>query len=516
MTEQVAGAELIDEAELFRKHFPRRDECGRSAHTMGELCERVGTFVAAAEDQYGAGKSEEWAARFTRTISACEFLPNLSTLVSAYDRTDTLADCFVLPVDDSLRSVIETLGRTAVLQQHGAGVGINFSHVRPRGDLVEKSGGTAGGPLSILQLFDSAQQVFEQGRRRPAPLRCLVDVTHPDIFDIVGSAAMQPAKFQHIELSVGVTDEFVRATLDDDSHMLVHPRTGRTVRAVRARELHDAICAAVQPKAGLVVTFIDAIDRANPLGERVEATSPCGDVPLLAYESCALGSVNLARFVVGGTIDWGRLDDVVRMAVRFLDDTIDVSGYPFPELEWAAKATRKIGVGVLGLADALACLDTPYDSRRGVHLAARIAEHIQRSAHSESIALAESRGRYPEAPHSLTGRARIRRNAQVTSIGPTDTTSMLAGTTPGIEPMRDVQPEWHLRMQATFQRHVDGAVSKTIELPADADIAEIGSMIVAAWRSKAKSLRLAPVDVERKSMQWSCDLERRLSKLSTT
>ncbi|HET6948979.1 MAG TPA: adenosylcobalamin-dependent ribonucleoside-diphosphate reductase, partial [Acidimicrobiales bacterium] len=412
---------------------------------------------------------------------------------------------------------------------------------------------TASGPVSFLHVFDVAAAVTREGGRRRGASMAVLDVSHPDIFEFV-TAKSALGELQHFNLSVAVPDPFLRAVERNASHRLVNPRTGRLAARVKAAELFDAICASAHDGGDPGLLFLDAINRADPLPHlgRIEATNPCGEVPLRPYESCNLGSINLARFSRAGTVDWDRLGAVARVAVRFLDDVIDAARYPIPQLHRAAHAARKVGLGMMGLAELLASLGIPYDSDDGVRLAARLARRIRTEARHASAALADERGPFPLFAESTIARsgAPPLRNAQLTSVAPTGTVSLIAGTTAGIEPMfaisyarnvlgrhlvetnplfdrvaRDrgfysedlmadiartgsvrrnpavpadvraafptaleLTPEWHLRMQAAVQRHVDAAVSKTVNLPADATIDDVRALFLAAWRAKVKGI----------------------------
>lgn len=542
----VAAVTVLSERYLLR------DNRGRPAESTGEMMDRAATCVAAAEDDYRRGTSARWAERFSAALRGLEFLPNSPTLMNAGTELGLLSACFVLPVDDSLRSIFRTLAHSAEIHQAGGGTGYTFARVRPAGDRVARTGGTASGPMSFLRLFDTAAGVISMGGRRRGASMAVLDVTHPDIYDFVGAKAAAQGELTHFNLSVGVTDSFMRAVVRDGVHRLVNPRTGKTAARVPAAALFTAICAAAHRCGDPGLVFLDTINRANPtpaLG-RIEATNPCGEVPLLPYESCNLGSINLTRMVGPAGVDWGRLAEVTQLAVRFLDDAIDVSRYPIPELDAATRATRKVGLGVMGLAETLATLEIPYDSERAVRLAGRIARNINRVAHATSLRLAEERGPFPAFGESRFGGSAPRRNAQLTSIAPTGTISLIAGTTAGIEPMfaiaytrsvlgrrllevnacfdrlardrgfydhdliagiarsggvrgdsrlpaevraafptaAEIAPEWHLRMQAAVQRHVDAAVSKTVNLPADATVDDVRAIYLAAWKAKVKGI----------------------------
>jgi ribonucleoside-diphosphate reductase alpha chain len=538
---------------VLAARYLRRDAEGRVVESTGEMFDRVAGHVAAAEDAYCTGSSGRWAEAFARMMRAREFLPNSPTLMNAGSPLGVLAGCFVLPVDDSLRSIFTTLRTAALIHQAGAGTGFSFSAVRPRGDVVASSGGTASGPLSFIRVYDAAASVIREGGRRHAANMAVLDVSHPDIESFVAAKA-RPGTLSTFNLSVGVTDAFLRGAVEHRSHELVNPRTGRVVATVPAGHLFDAIVEHAWRTGEPGLLFLDRVNAADPLSSqgRIVATNPCGEVPLRAYESCNLGSIDLARFVRDGVIDGVRLDETVRLAVRFLDDVIDVSRYPEPALGLAARRSRRVGLGIMGLADLLAELGIPYDSRAATRTAGRLAARIQRVAHQASAALAEERGAFPLYPasrYARTGGPPLR-NAQLTSIAPTGTISLIAGTTAGIEPLfavayarrvlgnvvievqpafervaRDrgfldatlladiaatgtvrghpaVPPEvqrnfvtalevparWHVRMQAAVQAHVDAAVSKTVNLPTDATPADVEAIYLDAWRAGCKGI----------------------------
>lgn len=535
---------------VLQGRYLLRDARGRTVETPGQMMDRVAGFVAAAEDAYRAGSAAEWTERFAALLHGLEFLPNSPTLMNAGTDVGLLAGCFVLPVEDSLHSIFSTLEMAAEIQRSGGGTGYAFSRLRPAGDPVSTTGGEASGPVSFLRLYDTSAGVIALGGRRRGACMAVLDVSHPDIGEFVAAKAGSPDALAHFNLSVGVSDAFLRAVEAGGTHRLVNPRTGKTVGRVAAAELFDAICAAAHSSGDPGLLFLDTINRANPLPAlgRIEATNPCGEVPLLPYESCNLGSINLMRMLSGGRLDWGRLDEVTGVAVRFLDDVIDVSRYPFTELADAARRTRKVGLGVMGLAEVFATLGIPYDSDDAVRLAGRIMGRIQRTARASSERLAAQRGAFPAFAQS---RFRApRRNAQLTSVAPTGTISLIAGTTAGIEPLfaiaytrmlagervlevnscfdrlarergfysdalvdeiarrggvrgcdvlpadiraafpvaGEIAPSWHLRVQAAVQRHVDAAVSKTVNLPAGATVDDVREIYLAAWKAKVKGI----------------------------
>lgn len=538
---------------VLQARYLRRDEQGRTVESTGEMMDRVAEAVAAAEDGYEPGASGRWAERFATLLRRLEFLPNSPTLMNAGSPIGLLSGCVVLPMEDSLRSIFTTLGQAALVHQAGGGTGWSLSRLRPRGDRVASTGGTASGPVSFLPVFDAAAEVVSTGGRRRGACMAVLDATHPDIFEFVEAKAAGPYGLGHFNLSVGASDAFLRAAERGERHRLVHPRTGRIVAEVPASRLLEAISEAAHRCGDPGLLFLDRINGANPLPSagRIEATNPCGEVPLLPYESCNLGSINLARFVEGGRIDWERLAATARLATRFLDDVIDVSRYPFPELEHAALATRKVGLGMMGLAELLAAVGVPYDSAAAVRLAGRIARVVRAEARVASAELAERRGAFRGFEESIfAASSPPLRNAQLTSVAPTGTIALIAGTTSGIEPMfalsyvravldrrlveanprfeqvarargfyseallahvarvggvrsspsvppdvraafvtaHEVAPEWHLRMQAAVQRHVDAAVSKTVNLPAATTVEEVRALFLDAWRAGVKGI----------------------------
>ncbi|WP_083884085.1 adenosylcobalamin-dependent ribonucleoside-diphosphate reductase [Nocardia higoensis] len=529
----------------------RRDAAGAICESPGQMMDRVAVHIAAAEDRYLRGSSARWAARYSALLRAREFLPNSPTLMNAGTPFGVLSGCFVLPIADSLESIFDTLGTTALLHQAGAGTGFSFSQLRRRGDLIASSGGQASGPVSFIELYDAASRIIRLGGRRRAANMAVLDAHHPDIEDFV-TAKDTPGPLPTFNLSVGVTDDFMLAASEDRPHPLIDPRTGKVLRTIPARALLDRIAASAWRGGEPGLLFLDAVNRANPvpgLG-RLVATNPCGEVPLAPNESCNLGSVNLTGFLAGDRLDEHRLHETVRAAVRFLDDVIDVADYPTPECAAAARATRKIGLGVMGLADTLAALGLPYDSEDAVRFTERLMTRFTRWAHAASSELAVERGPFPLFTRSRWTTGVPLRNAQVTSIAPTGTISVLANASAGIEPLyaltytrhilgrdfrhvdsrfraraselgawtadveaevaatgtisacaglpqelrrtfvtaHEIAPSRHIRMQAAVQRHIDAAVAKTINLPADTGADEVRNIFWQAWKAGVKGI----------------------------
>ncbi|MGE5747009.1 MAG: adenosylcobalamin-dependent ribonucleoside-diphosphate reductase, partial [Solirubrobacterales bacterium] len=486
-------------------------------------------------------------------LRSLEFLPNSPTLMNAGTPIGLLSGCFVLPIEDSLESIFRTLAQMALIHQAGGGTGFSFSRLRPRGDIVRSTRGVASGPVSFMRVFDTATEVVKQGGRRRGANMAVLDVSHPDIEEFV-SAKSGGSELANFNLSVGVTDDFMGAVESGGSHVLVNPRSGECVREFPARELFGRIATEAWRTGDPGLLFVDRMNERHALRAlgHIEATNPCGEVPLLPYESCNLGSINLALMLSGGEPDWARLADTVRLAVRFLDDVIDANVYPTAEVAEASLATRKLGLGVMGFAEFLALLGVAYDSEEAIALAGRVGATIQEAARAASRELAAERGPFPAWERSglgADGSAPLR-NGQLTSIAPTGTISIIAGTTAGIEPMfaisyvrnvlgrqlietnttferlaRDhgfysdeliaeiarqggvrgrpevpeavraafvtaleIEPHWHLRMQAAFQEHVDAAVSKTVNLPSTASVDDIKEIYLRAWRHGVKGI----------------------------
>src|SRR5262245_2069347 len=521
MSEISANARRVLEA-----RYLQRDGSGRLIEDFEGLCRRVAGAVAEAESAFGGeiGRTRE---RFEAALLRREFLPNSPTLMNAGTSLGQLSACFVLPIEDSLESIFEAVKRMAVIHQSGGGTGFSFSRLRPSGDSVKSSPGVASGPVSFLGVFDAATSVIKQGGRRRGANMGVMRVDHPDIFEFVRVKA-QNGRIANFNLSVAATDAFMRAALAGESFDLVSPRDGKVARSVDAAALLAEIAQAAWASGDPGVIFLDAVGRGNPTPElgALEATNPCGELPLLANESCNLGSLRLSAFARGGAIDWERLDAAVDLGVRFLDDVIEICSFPFPEIAAATRGNRKIGLGVMGFADLLVDLGIPYDDPEAVRVAGQLMSRIAARAQRASAALASERGVFPNFPRSrLAAQGRRLRNATVTSIAPTGTLSMLADCSGGIEPYfalvfvrhvldgarlpetnhrfeaalrragahgeellarvrkdgrarglaglppsvqrlfpiaSDVAAEAHLDVQEAFQKHVDNAVSKTI------------------------------------------------------
>ncbi len=465
----ISGAFSPSAWAVLRHRYLRKDPNGAIVETPEEMFCRVARAVAAVEANY-KGNVAEWEETFFSLMSTLRFLPNSPTLMNAGTSHGQLAACFVLPIEDSLESIFQAVKDMALVHQSGGGTGFSFSHLRPQGDPVAATGGVASGPVSFLRVFDEATNVVKQGGRRRGANMAVLRVDHPDILEFI-RAKENPAAFTNFNLSVAVDDGFMRAAAEGQSYALRHPASGAVVRQVAAREVLVALAQAAWRSGDPGVLFIDEINRSNPTPLRgvLEATNPCGEQPLLPYESCVLGSVNLPRFVRGHAIDWEALGRTVEQAVRFLDDVIDASHAPLCQIEEMSRLTRKIGLGVMGFADLLIMLGLPYGSPQSFPLAEKLMEFITTRARQAAMALAkECRGPFPAFPGTLwdlRGNPPVR-NATVTTIAPTGTISILAGVSSGIEPLfalaftrtvlegRQLQELNPLLLQALEQRHL--------------------------------------------------------------
>jgi ribonucleoside-diphosphate reductase alpha chain len=544
---------------VLRRRYLKKAADGRVIETPLRLFRRVANNIAEAERLNGGDERTEAsiAQAFYAMMSRLEFLPNSPTLMNAGRELQQLSACFVLPVDDSLESIFEAVKHQALIHQSGGGTGFAFSHLRPKNDPVSSTSGIASGPVSFMRVFNMATEVVKQGGTRRGANMGILRIDHPDILGFI-DIKRDPHELTNFNLSVGVTDTFMRALDRGQEYPLIHPRTGRTTSRVRASVVFDRIVEAAWSTGEPGVVFLDTINATNPTPHvgPMEATNPCAEQPLLPYESCNLGSINLARFVTRSStrprIDFGRLAQVIPIAVRFLDNVIDMNQYPLPEIAAITKDNRKIGLGVMGFADLLLTLSIPYDSDRALRIGDRLMRFIWERARDASKELAQERGVFPNFKGSrIESNGQRLRNATVTTVAPTGTISIIADCSPGIEPLygvsfvrtvmedvrlvsvhplfarqarragiyskrlieqvatnesiqhltnipasirrvfvtaHDVTPEHHVRMQAVFQKYSDSGVSKTINLPVTASPIEVASALRLAYRLGCKGI----------------------------
>jgi ribonucleoside-diphosphate reductase alpha chain len=444
---------LSDNARVvLERRYLAKDAKGRPAETPEEMFRRVAHNIAQAELLYKPledfDAAAQWDERFYQLMARLEFLPNSPTLMNAGRDLQQLSACFVLPVPDSIEGIFQAIKDTARIHQSGGGTGFAFSRLRPEGDRVQSTMGVASGPVSFLKVFDAATEAIKQGGTRRGANMGILAVTHPDIENFIALKS-DMRTLTNFNISVAVTEGFMRAVEDDGEYELINPRSGEVAGRRRARHIFDLLVGNAWKNGDPGIVFIDRIGRDNPtpnLGE-IEATNPCGEQPLLPYESCNLGSLDLARFVKGSNskrrLDWERLARVIPQCVRFLDDVIDVNRYPIPEIEEATKLTRKIGLGVMGWHDTLLQLRIPYDSEEALALGEEVMRFVQEKANEASLALGQERGpflafegsRYHPDPSTGSGQPFPYRNSTRTTVAPTGTLSIIADCSSGIEPV---------------------------------------------------------------------------------
>ena len=542
----------VNAIQVLGRRYLLRDESGNIIETPMQMLRRVARAVALADKFYGRDPAlaEE---RFLSLMKNLEFLPNSPTLMNAGTPLGQLSACFVLPIEDSIESIFDALKAMAIVQKSGGGTGFSFSRLRPRGDIVRSTMGSASGPVSFMRIFDVATEVIKQGGKRRGANMGVLRVDHPDVVEFITAKAVEGV-LKNFNISVAVTDEFMEKARRGEEYELINPRTGEATRAVNAEDIFNMAATMAWRSGDPGFIFIDEVNRHNPTPEagQIEATNPCGEQPLLPYESCNLGSINLAKMLKGNEVDWEKLGETVRVAVHFLDNVIDVNKFPLPEIERVTKSNRKIGLGVMGFAEMLLRMEIPYDSKDALSLAEKLMSFITGEARDASVELGRERGSFPNFEGSIwSGKYDALRNATVTTIAPTGTISIIAGTSSGIEPLfaicfvrnvlegarllevnpvfeevarrrgfysrdlmmeiakvgsvqeisgvpedvkrifvtaLDIDPEWHVRMQAAFQRHVDNAVSKTVNLRADATVSDVKRVFWLAYELKCKGI----------------------------
>lgn len=557
---------------VLESRYLRKDENNKIIETPQQLFRRIASNIAAAEKIYEPNISDEdlmkVEERFYRLIASSEFLPNSPTIMNAGTPMQQLSACFVLPVEDSMESIFDAIKATAIIHKSGGGTGYNFGRLRPRNDFVKGTSGISSGPISFMRVFDMVTDVVKQGGKRRGAMMAIMNVDHPDILDFI-SAKTQEGILQNFNISVAITDEFMSAIKSGSKYNLINPRTGQPAGELDAEEVFDKMARLAWETGDPGTVFIDRMNdmRGNPTPKlgRIESTNPCGEQPLLPNEPCNLGSIDINKFIsIKGKksdLDWDRLKKTIHESVHFLDNVIDMNRYPLPEIETMAKGNRRIGLGIMGWADALVSLEIPYDSSKALLLADKLMSFIEKESHKASMAIAKKRGVFPNFKDSLYNRpgGERLRNCAVTTIAPTGTIGIIAGCSQGIEPkfalayirksrigqkendwvelievdkqfeevarregfysdelmkkvavhgtvsgLKEVPLKWqkifvtahdleypeHVKMQAAFQKHVDNAVSKTINLPHKATVEDVKKAYMMSYDTGCKGITI--------------------------
>ncbi len=540
---------------VLENRYLRRDENRKLTETPEDLFQRVASNIAQASARYNED-GEKDREDFLRIMTDLDFMPNSPTLMNAGNELQQLAACFVIPVEDTMDGIFDAVKYAALIHKSGGGTGFSFSRLRPKNDYVRTTGGVASGPISFMEVFDAATNTIKQGGKRRGANMGILNVDHPDILDFI-TCKEDNDSLNNFNISVAVTEEFMEAVQNNGEYPLINPHTGQETKKLKAREVFNLIVEMAHKNGEPGIVFIDRINHANPTPElgKIESTNPCGEQPLLPFEACNLGSINLATMVKKAEdgkyrLDYDHLKKVIRIAVRFLDNVIDMNNYPMPEIREMALANRKIGLGVMGWADLLIKLRIRYDSQEAVELAEKVMTFIQEQAHEVSVKLAEIRGPFPNIEKSIFKIPQ--RNATLTTIAPTGSISIITGSSSGIEPIfalsyhrnvmdstlteihplleevareegfyspelmkkiaekgdlqdleeipdkikdifvtaHHVSPEWHLKIQAAFQKHVDNAVSKTVNFPNQATTEDVAQVFILAYRLACKGVTI--------------------------
>ncbi|MFH8080825.1 MAG: adenosylcobalamin-dependent ribonucleoside-diphosphate reductase [Candidatus Aenigmatarchaeota archaeon] len=545
---------------LLKLRYLRRNEYGEIIETPEEMFRRVAKAIASVEKKYG--KSEEEISKlekdFFDLLTSLKFLPNSPTLMNAGMSSGQLSACNVLPLEDSMESIFETIKNAAIVQKFGGGTGFSFSKLRPKGDKVGSTGGIAAGPVFFLNAFDSALKGIRQANRRFATNMGVMRVDHPDIFEFI-DAKKEEGVLTTFNLSVAATDKFMNAVKNDEKFELINPRNNQVVEILPAREIFDKIAEAAWRNGEPGMIFIDRMNNSNsnpvPKFGPIEATNPCGEQPLYAYDSCNLGSIDVSKMVIDGEIDWKELRRVIQLSVRFLDNVIDASLYTLKEIEERTKSIRRIGLGVMGFADMLIKLGIPYNSEKALEIAEELMKFITEEGRKYSVELAKEKGSFPAFEDSIWKQRGYEclRNATITTIAPTSNLSIIANCSHSIEPLfsivyirnvkdslgidlievnalfekiakergfyseelvkkilkkgsleglvpddvkslfvtaHQIPPEWHVKMQATFQKYTDNAVSKTVNLPNSASVDDVKRIFMLAYELGCKGITI--------------------------
>ncbi len=544
---------------VLERRYLIKDSQGNAVETVEDLFRRVATSVALADKRYDENAdSAATADKFYELMSQLKFLPNSPTLMNAGRPLGQLSACFVLPVEDSMEGIFEAIKQAALIHKSGGGTGFSFSRLRPTGAAVNTTGGVASGPISFMRVFNMATEAVKQGGTRRGANMGILRIDHPDILEFI-NCKQNNADITNFNISVGITEEFMNKVESGGRYDLIDPKTKEVTGSLDAGEIFDKIVTAAHHNGEPGIIFLDRLNKDNvvPSQGDIESTNPCGEQPLLPYESCNLGSVNLANMLKttenGIEIDYDLLDETVTAAVHFLDNVIDINNYPLDKIATVTRQTRKIGLGVMGFADALLLLGVPYNSDAGVELGEKIMTFINEAGHRATKQLAIKRGPFPLFYESIFKDGDLMRNGTVTTIAPTGTLSIIAGCSSGVEPVfgyvyirnvmdgtemievngilkekleelgiysddlmrkiadegtiahideipqsirdvfvcaHDISPIYHAKMQAAFQRATDNAVSKTVNFPSTATKEEVAEVYMLTYREGCKGVTI--------------------------
>lgn len=543
---------------VLEKRYLEKDEDGNLIEDVEGMFKRVAKAIASADENYtDKAGIEKIEMEFYEMMANLEFLPNSPTLMNAGRPLGQLSACFVLPVEDTMEGIFESIKNAALIHKSGGGTGFSFSRLRPKGSAVNSTGGVASGPISFMKVFNAATEAVKQGGTRRGANMGILRVDHPDIMEFI-TCKKDNSEITNFNLSVGITEDFMKAVEYNLEYELIDPKAKKPVGKLNAKKVFDLIVEMAWKNGEPGIIFLDRLNRDNvtpKLGE-IESTNPCGEQPLLPYEACNLGSINLYNMLneEKNALDFDKLAETVKKAVHFLDNVIEANKYPLAEIDKMTRGTRKIGLGVMGWADMLCALNISYNSQQAIELADKVMGFIQDNAQKASQELAEQKGVFPYYEDSVFAKKGIKlRNATTTTIAPTGTLSLIAGVSSGIEPIfaisyirnvmdnnelvevnpvfknaavkgnfytdelmkqiaksgtvkhmeeipkevrdvfvtaHDVRPEWHVKMQAAFQRHTDNAVSKTVNLSHDATTDDVREVFTLAYRAQCKGVTI--------------------------